>query len=115
MKNYMIPTVFVLVLFMFITACKKEESGDNNKPFIVLIGNSSIIWPQWNDPYVDQGAEAFDITESGDTVNISNRLQYQDNVDPNVMGDYTARYNVTDEAGNAADEQVRNVRVLPTK
>ena len=115
MKKYYIPLILSLLVFMLIGACKKDENGDKNKPFIILNGSATIYWSQGDDPYVDPGAEAYDVTESGDTVDITSRLKYQDNVNVDVSGDYQAKYNVSDEAGNAADEQVRTVKVLLTK
>ncbi len=115
MKKYILPLIISLFLFTLIYACKKDESGDKNKPFIVLLGYDPTYWPQGEDPYVDPGAEAYDVTEAGDTINISSRLQYEDNVNVDVTGNYQARYNVSDEAGNSADEKTRQVKVLLTK
>lgn len=115
MKKYILPTTILLFVFTLIFSCKKEESGDKNKPFIVLLGYNPTYWPQGESPYVDAGAEAYDVTESGDTVDITDRLKYEDNVNVDVSGDYQAKYNVTDEAGNAADEKKRDVKVLLTK
>jgi hypothetical protein len=92
--------------------CKKD--GDKNSPYIVINPPALLVWPV-DVPYVDPGAEAFDITEAGDTINITDRLQTNDNVDAGTVGDYVVRYNVTDEAGNAAEEQTRDVRVVITK
>ena len=63
-------------------------------------------------PYIDPGAEAFDITEPGDTIQINDRLQTSDNINVDIEGIYQVLYNVSDEARNNADQQVREVKVL---
>jgi hypothetical protein len=35
-------------------------------------------------------------------------------INTNVLGDYYARYNVSDSSGNAADEVLRNVHIIDT-
>lgn len=62
--------------------------------------------------YIDAGAEAWDVTEAGDTISITDRLQTSDNIDINTEGTYQVKYNVSDEAGNQADEQIRTVKIL---
>ena len=73
-----------------------------------------LVWGQ-DVLYVDPGAEAFDVTEAGDTVNINYRLKTTENVDVSTTGEYQVKYNVSDEAGNNADEKIRNVKVVLTK
>ena len=104
-----------LASFFLASSCKKDDNGDKNKPFIILLGANPIYWSQGVSPYEDPGAEAWDITENNDTVNITDRLVITENVDVNVSGDYNVKFNVTDEAGNQADEKIRLVKVLLTK
>ncbi len=112
MKNLLFSLFSVFVIVILAPGCKKD--GDQNKPFIVVNPPTLLVWAQ-DLPYVDPGAEAFDVTESGDTIDITNRLQTSENVDVSVPAEYLVRYNVTDEAGNAADEKTRTVRVVITK
>ena len=113
MKNNIIPLTILLFFIMLTFACSKG-SGDTNKPFIVVLGPNPTYAPQ-NVEYVDAGAEAWDVTESGDTVDISNRMEVNNNVNVDITGEYQVKYNVSDEAGNWADEKIRNVKVLITK
>lgn len=110
MKKYLLPVLIIIFLIGLSIGCKKKV-GDTNKPFIVLLGLNPVYTPLGSE-YIDAGAEAWDVTETGDTVDISNRLQVNSNVDINNEGDYSVRYNVSDEAGNAADEKVRTVKVV---
>ncbi len=93
------------------SSCKKDESGDQNKPFIIMNPTNPLYWAK-DLPYADPGAEAFDITESGDTVDISSSLQVTDNVNVSDTGRYNVYYNVSDAAGNQADQKIRDVIVV---
>jgi len=110
MKKYLLPALIVLAVIVMADACKKK-SGDTNKPFIIILGFNPVSTPL-GAPYVDAGAVASDVTEAGDTVDISNRLEVSNNVDINTEGDYQVKYNVSDEAGNKADEKIRTVKVV---
>jgi len=114
MKKYIVPIVIIVFALALSPACKKDENSDKNKPYIILTPPNPQYWPK-GETYADPGAEAFDITEVGDTINITNRLQIDNNVNVGVTGDYQIFYNVSDEAGNKADQKVRDVRVLLTK
>ncbi len=107
--------LFVVIASFFVTACNKDDDGEKNKPFIVLLGANPMYWSEGISPYVDPGAEAWDVTEDNDTVNITDRLIVTENVDVNTSGDYNVHFNVTDEAGNHADEKTRLVKVILTK
>jgi hypothetical protein len=109
-------TLFIVVAVFFLaTSCKKNDNGDKNNPFIVLIGTNPMYWSQGSSPYEDPGATAWDITESNDTIDITNRLVVTENIDVNTSGEYNVKFNVTDEAGNKADEKTRLVKVILTK
>lgn len=110
MKKYAFP-VLVAILFVSFTYSCKKENGDTNKPFIIILGNNPVYVAQGME-YSDAGAEAWDVTQTGDTVDISNRLEVNNNVDINTEGNYEVKYNVSDEAGNRADEQIRIVKVV---
>lgn len=113
MKRYFPSLLLLLFIVSLAYACKKA-SGDTNKPFIVVLGSNPAYAPQGID-YIDAGAEAWDVTESGDTVDISNRLETNNNVNVDITGEYQVKYNLSDEAGNWADEKIRTVKVLVTK
>jgi hypothetical protein len=106
--------LFFLGLFLFvftIAGCNKDDSpADPYKPFIVLKGTNPA-WSPLGAPYEDAGAEAYDITANRDTINISHKLQVNSNVNVDVVGAYQVRFNISDEAGNMADEVVRTVYV----
>ena len=106
--------LFISILAFTLSSCSKNESNDKNKPFIVLNGNSFINWPKGTD-FVDPGAIVYDITETNDTIDISNRLQTSGEPNVDLVGLYEIKYNADDEAGNSADEKQRSVRVLITK
>jgi len=110
MKKYS-PIILVVLLFISFTFSCKKENGDTNKPFIIILGYNPVYTAQGMD-YIDAGAEAWDVTQTGDTVDISSRLEVNNNVDINTEGDYEMKYNVSDEAGNRADEQKRTVKVV---
>jgi hypothetical protein len=114
MRNQAIPIVFLMFALSLSMACSKNENGDKNAPYIVVNPPNPQYWALDN-PYQDAGAEAFDITQAGDTVNITDRLQTTNNVNVKDTGEYEVLYNVTDEAGNAAEPQTRVVKVVLTK
>ncbi len=108
MKKFLI---FIVFLMFLVSGCgKNKEPADNNKPFIVVLGSNPLYWEKGK-PYEDPGAEAYDITAAGDTVNITDRLQTSGIVDVNTIGKYEIHYDVSDESGNKADEQIRTVYV----
>ena len=107
--NYLLFAIAIVTLFSL--SCKKTDDGDTAKPFIELLGYSPINH-SIDMPYVDAGAIAWDITIDGDTIEITDRLVTTDNVNINVAGSYEVTYNVSDEAGNAADERKRAVKVV---
>lgn len=62
-------------------------------------------------PYVDSGAVALDAVDG----NITSKMSTVSNVDTSKVGVYTVKYNVSDKAGNDADEVIRTVYVTPDK
>ena len=85
---------------------------DKTAPIIVLVGaNPQILDVNTNSvgsSYVELGAQANDAYD-GD---ISNNLVIDASaVNMDVVGDYFVTYNVSDAAGNAAEQQVRTVTV----
>ncbi len=82
---------------------------DTGAPVISLEGPASTDL-ECGARYVEAGASAADACE-GD---ISGRVQAGGAVDPGTAGTYVLSYNVTDSAGNAAEEAVRTVTVHDT-
>ncbi len=78
---------------------------DTVKPVITLIGAATITL-NVGDTYSELGAVVTDNVDSGLTVNISGT------VNTSLAGTYTLNYNVSDNAGNAADQVSRTVNVV---
>lgn len=114
MKKSVLTIVVLLFALSLTNGCKKDSNGDETAPYIIINPPNPLYWAL-DFPYEDPGAEAYDITEAGDTVNITSSIQTSSNVDVKVAGDYQVIYNVTDEAGNSAEQQVRDVKVVLSK
>ncbi|WP_299895889.1 DUF5011 domain-containing protein [uncultured Aquimarina sp.] len=79
---------------------------DNVAPVITLVGASTITVQQGGS-FTDPGATASDNVDG----NITASIQTTGNVNVNLPGSYTIRYNVQDAAGNSATEVTRTVIV----
>jgi uncharacterized repeat protein (TIGR02543 family) len=79
---------------------------DKEAPQITLNGDSNLTLTV-GDEYTELGAV---VTDNLDT-DISSRLQISGTVDTSKAGTYVIKYNVTDQAGNAAEEVSRTVTV----
>ena len=82
-------------------------SGDTTPPIIKLIGQT-IIYQQSGLEYSDPGATAYDNTD-GD---ITAQIKVDNPVNTRVIGTYTVRYTVADQAGNVATPAIRTVKVV---
>ncbi len=109
MKRLVLFFMGTLLLVVF-GSCKKEGPKDTTKPFIVVLG-ANPAYSELNSPYVDAGAKAYDVQQNGDTLDISDRLQVTNDVDIHKRGIYKVYYNVSDAAGNKADEKTRTVMI----
>ncbi len=78
------------------------------KPVISLIGQSEVSL-ELGTTYTDSGATASDNID-GD---ITSSILSTSNVNVNRVGTYSVTYNVSDAAGNAADEVTRTVKITP--
>ena len=78
------------------------------KPVISLIGQSEVSL-ELGTTYTDSGATASDNID-GD---ITSSILTASNVNVNRVGTYSVTYNVSDAAGNAADEVTRTVNITP--
>lgn len=99
---------FLSIIFLF--SCKKDEEKDTTSPVITLLGSNPATVGQGSD-YTDAGATAYDETD-GD---ITSGIITTDNVTTSDTGFYYIKYNVTDYAGNAAEEKTRTVHVIYMK
>jgi len=82
------------------------QAVDTTKPVITLLGSASVTITE-GDTYTDAGATALDDTDGDITANIVT----VNPVDVNTPATYIVTYNVSDAAGNAADEVARTVVV----
>jgi hypothetical protein len=82
---------------------------DNTPPVITLIGGTVVA--ECGGSYTDPGYSAADNVDGNITGNVVVGGQTVDTMNP---GDYTVRYNVSDAAGNNADEKTRLVQVRDT-
>jgi len=94
-----------------LTACggdseTQEEIQDTVAPTILLTGSNTIEILEGDD-FTEPGASAQDNID-GD---ISNQIQIENPLDTSVAGTYTITYNVTDQAGNRANQVTRTVVV----
>ena len=78
------------------------------KPVIILSGDAELSL-ELGTPYTDSGATASDNID-GD---ITSSIVTINNVDIYTVGTYSVTYNVSDAAGNAADEVTRTVNITP--
>jgi hypothetical protein len=81
--------------------------ADTAAPVIQLSGSASMSLNQ-GDIYNEPGAIVLDNVDNGLDSIISG------NVNTNVPGTYTIKYNATDNAGNRAAEKTRTVTILPS-
>jgi hypothetical protein len=81
-------------------------TGDTTVPFIFLIGQSSLNVDQFS-TYIDDGSTASDSFD-GD---ITDSISITGFVDTNNVGTYYINFNVTDQAGNVAQQVTRSITV----
>jgi hypothetical protein len=84
-----------------------RSQADNSPPIIQLSGSASMSLNQ-GDIYNEPGAVV------SDNVDIGLDSIITGNVNTNVPGTYTIKYNATDNAGNRAVEKTRTVTVRPS-
>ena len=110
-RKFILPIIIIFTAVSVSSSCKKEDSGDGKAPEIVVLGLNPIYWAV-DITYIDLGAIAYDITNEGDTLDLTNNISVEDNVNISEIGDYSVMYNVTDASGLAAEEKVRVVKVV---
>jgi len=80
----------------------------SNEPPIITLNGSAFVRLTAGDSYTDAGATASDPEDGDLTANI---VVGGDSVDTSVAGTYVITYDVTDSAGNAAEQVIRTVNV----
>ena len=88
---------------------RKVTVVDSTAPIITLLGDAEVTM-EFGDDYADAGAKANDAVD-GD---LSERIEFVNPLNTNRTGTYTLTFNVTDTAGNDAEEVVRKVTVQDT-
>lgn len=78
---------------------------DRTKPVITITGSDENV--EVYSTYVDRGAAASDNFDTG----VTGKIIASGTVNMDVLGDYQITYNVSDAAGNIADQKVRTVKV----
>ena len=106
---FAIITILVLWLIPAGTVFGEEGTGtpDTTSPVTTLLGDNPVT-VEVDSTYTDAGATASDEVD-GD---LTDSIEVVDNVDTSTVGSYDVTYNVSDAAGNAADEVVRAVEVV---
>ncbi|WGD35709.1 immunoglobulin-like domain-containing protein [Olleya sp. YS] len=88
--------------------CVGSAPADTVKPVITLNGNATINLTV-GDTYTELGATATDDVDG----NLTSSIVITGTVNTNSAGTYTRNYNVSDAAGNAADQVSRTIVVSP--
>ena len=115
MKNIVYLTIAVLLSgLLFFNSCKKDETGDGIPPVIEIQGANPMYWAL-DIEYIDPGAISYDVTQEGDTLDITGSITTQNTVDVSTEGEYTVSYNVKDDSGLSAEEKIRIVKIVPGK
>lgn len=91
------------------TVTVEEAVPDDIAP-VIAIEESDVTIHQGT-TFTDSGVTATDNVDEATA--ITNAIVTTGTVDTNVVGVYTLTYNVSDEAGNEADEVSKTVRVIP--
>lgn len=109
MKKLIVPIVIICFLLSLSVACKKDDT--NGQPYIIVNPPNPQNWSK-DLPYIDLGAVAFNVSDSGDTTDITDRIQATNNVDVATVGTYNVWYNVSNESGATAEEKIRTVNIV---
>ena len=92
------------------TVVRTVHVVDTTAPVITLVGSAEMT-VEAGDTFTDPGATASDTVDGDLSGSIATG---GDTVDTLVPGDYVITYNVSDAAGNDADEKTRTVHVVDT-
>ena len=103
-----IASAMFLAGTMFLASCGKE---DTNAPVITLKGDATMS-VDFNGTFSDPGATATDKDGKDNESDISSSIVTSGTVNTSSAESYTIKYNVADEANNAATEVTRTVNVV---
>lgn len=103
-----ITATMLLASALVLTSCNKE---DTNAPVITLKGDASMT-ADFKGTFADPGATATDLDGKDNESDISSSIVTSGTVNTSSAEAYMLKYNVTDEAGNAASEVSRTVNVV---
>lgn len=110
MKKLLFITIGIFILSAIVLFSCKKDKKDTTPPVITILGGNPAEVGQGT-IYTDAGATAYDETD-GD---ITSGIITTNNVSTNDTGFYYVKYNITDNAGNAAEEKTRTVHVIYMK
>ena len=105
--NKRIQLFFMVLTLSILLLAGCDVTPDTVPPVITLLGENQLNL-NIGDEYIEPGATALDDKDGVITNQIVNG---GDIVDTNVLGTYIVTYNVSDLAGNAANEVTRTVNV----
>lgn len=101
-------SIFVLFLMLLgFIACTEKKEADTTPPVIELKG-AEQVYVNLDSAYVEPGYTATDDVD-GD---ITSEVVVSGTVDVHTEGIYYLYYDVTDKAGNQAEQKSRKVKVL---
>ncbi|MGI9529769.1 MAG: immunoglobulin-like domain-containing protein [Acidimicrobiia bacterium] len=92
--------------FNAVVVIRKVAVVDRTPPVLTVAGANPLVGAL-GDPYVEPGASALDAVDGSVGVSINDTA-----VDTSSPGGYRVTYDAADNAGNAADQQIRTVLVL---
>lgn len=99
--------ILLIINVLMIVSCNKDNSSNDSTPPIITLNGSKTVYVGKDSIYTDLGATAYDETD-GD---ITNKIVVTKNVNISIEGIYFVKYNVKDNADNAAVEVSRTVKV----
>ena len=105
-KKFIAIIAAAIMVYLGINAFA-QPSEDTTAPIITLNGDA-IMTINVGTNFVDPGATAQDDVDG----NLTSEIVVTGDVDEDTLGTYQLRYNVSDNAGNAAEEVVRTVNVI---
>ena len=109
MLNRKLIVAFVASVGLFFGIYSFAQTDDTEAPVITLKGDAKQTI-EVGSKYVEEGATAID----DDDTDLTDEIIIDGKVDENKVGTYKITYNVSDSAGNDAEEKVRTVDVVDT-
>ena len=97
----------LIIISIIFSSCKKDKNKDTTAPVITLKGSNPFLVNK-DSANIEPGYTATD-DKDGD---ITLKVVVTTNVNVHDTGYYQVKYNVSDNANNAATEKVRTVHVM---